>query len=511
MTASSPPGNAAAAPFRIGHIQEPDLLFGGGSRHIDPKLGLSLFGPFTGRTNRTPDLATIRVGLVGTPDLVALGRAWLERCGTQIDTDGALPFSRPPFPGLNHQAPFRCSFAIQGPWDEVLPDRELAVATDRPTSERVARVAAVYVRAVQNIRERDSRPDVILLAIPDAVAASCDESGTAPRALRRRTVSAAPDHERGQGTLFDDAETADAVEKPATEAEPPLSDLRRAIKAMCMEFGIPTQIMRERSLRGSVATDAATRAWNFCSALLYKSGDAPWRLAELQQDTCYVGVSFFRDKWSANPAVRASLAQLFTQGGDGLVLRGEAFEWTDPRRSPHLDRDQAKRLIRQVLELYTRQTKRAPVRVVVFKSSQYWDEEKRGMLEALADIPRRDFVAVTFTDIRLMRQGKYPPLRGTCLSVSDDTHVLYTQGYVPLLRTYPGSGSPNPLEVKIEVGDTPADELMSEILGLTKVNWNTASFACHLPMTLNFARRVGEILGELPSSASPATEYRFFM
>ena len=42
--------------------------------------------------------------------------------------------------------------------------------------------------------------------------------------------------------------------------------------------------------------DKATTAWNFHTALYYKAGGVPWRLARqsARLTTCYVGVSFFK-------------------------------------------------------------------------------------------------------------------------------------------------------------------------------------------------------------------------
>jgi hypothetical protein len=60
-------------------------------------------------------------------------------------------------------------------------------------------------------------------------------------------------------------------------------------------------------------------------------------------------------------------------------------------------------------------------------------------------------------------------------------------------------------------GDTPAEVLLAEILGLSKLNWNTADFSCDEPMTLAFADRVGEILAELLTDVQPHADYRFYM
>ena len=131
------------------------------------------------------------------------------------------------------------------------------------------------------------------------------------------------------------------------ETEVEHQNLRRGLKAEAMQFGIPTQLVWPRTLRltqtnappGERAQDAATRAWNFTTALYHKAGGSPWRLAEAEPGVCYVGVSHYRELADDNPRMRTSLAQAFTAAGDGYVLRGSPFDWDAGRynRSPHLD------------------------------------------------------------------------------------------------------------------------------------------------------------------------------
>jgi hypothetical protein len=51
----------------------------------------------------------------------------------------------------------------------------------------------------------------------------------------------------------------------------------------------------------------------------------------------------------------------------------------------------------------------------------------------------------------------------------------------------------------------------SEILALTKLNWNNCGFASGNPITTAFSKQVGRILTELPAGVVPQTKYRFFM
>ena len=55
------------------------------------------------------------------------------------------------------------------------------------------------------------------------------------------------------------------------------------------------------------------------------------------------------------------------------------------------------------------------------------------------------------------------------------------------------------------------DRLLSEILLLTKMNWNSAEYAEALPITLRFSRLVGAVLREVPADQEPASKYSYYM
>jgi hypothetical protein len=133
------------------------------------------------------------------------------------------------------------------------------------------------------------------------------------------------------------------------------------------------------------------------------------------------------------------------------------------------------------------------------------------MEEATDLVPRKDFVALGFRGLQFYRTGDYPALRGTYIKFSETDLLLYTTGYIPYLRTYPGARVPQPLEILEHFGDSPWDVVLREVLALTKMNWNTADFACSDPVTIAFSRRVGQILAELPQESRIQPEYKFYM
>src|SRR5262249_26887538 len=157
--------------------------------------------------------------------------------------------------------------------------------------------------------------------------------------------------------------------------------------------------------------------------------------------------------------------------GDGYVLRGNTFEWNEAEqgRSPHLTKDLAARLLRDVIERYKKQNRNSlPTRIVIHKSSRYREEELAGLQEESEIVTRRDFVDRVSRGVQFYGTVDSPPLRGTYVKFSDDDLLLYTSGYIPFLRTYPGARVPQPLEVLEHHGDSPWDGVLKEILALTK-------------------------------------------
>jgi len=499
-------------------ISEPLLAFGGGHKHVDPKTGLALYGPYSLQGQPRAELKSITVGIIGPPGMIADAEAWLEACRGALTNDGSQPFLYPHFPGINASMPFQCDLVYGDTWRESIKESAIRLATAKPDiAERTKEVIDLYVRAFDVLSARDPKPHVVLCCIPQDVIDTCTVQ-------KRRTVLVKKSRERkslrnrNQLSLFEAGANLGIEDDELVH-----HNLRRGLKAEAMQFGLPTQLVWPRTLRlsgtsesvGAPRTqDIATRAWNFITALYHKAGGAPWRLAELETGVCFVGISFYRELNGENPRVRTSMAQAFTAAGDGYILRGGSLEWDEEARgrSPHMDKELAASLLRDVIELYKRQNRGSlPSRIVVHKSSRFWSDELEGLAEASESIPRKDFVALGSRGLQFYRTGDYPPLRGTYIKFSDSDLLLYTSGYVPFLRTYPGARVPQPVEILELHGDSPWDVVLKETLALTKMNWNTADFACRDPITIAFSKRVGQILAEVSPNSKIQPEYRFYM
>jgi hypothetical protein len=282
-----------------------------------------------------------------------------------------------------------------------------------------------------------------------------------------------------------------------------------------MQHGIPVQLAWEVTLRGGLGVeDDATRAWNFWTGVYYKAGGIPWRVKGLNRDTCYVGIAFYRDKKKEN--LRTSMAQAFSDGGEGIVLRSDPFEWQSAveSRSPHMPRDLAAVLVRNVLKSFETVHHRKPSRIVIHKWQRFSDDEREGILDALKAEPNLrefDLVALGKRGFRFFRAGQEPPLRGTMIQLAEGNSLLFTRGYVPYLTRYPGMRVPVPVEIVEHIGSSAMSVVCGEILALTKMDWNSAAFAQKEPITTAFSSDVGDVLKEMRPDETPRPQYRYYM
>ena len=107
--------------------------------------------------------------------------------------------------------------------------------------------------------------------------------------------------------------------------------------------------------------------------------------------------------------------------------------------------------------------------------------------------------------------GSMQFLRGTVLELDNKNLLIFTTGYVPYLRSYVGLRTPRPIQITERYGDSTPEEIVREILALTRLNWNTASFSTSWPMTLQFSKSVGSILSRVRDGDKIQTQYRYYM
>jgi hypothetical protein len=346
---------------------------------------------------------------------------------------------------------------------------------------------------------------VVFCAIPQQIVEYCLEAGSYLRKSGSRNPFFSKllqlEEEHGQMSLFP---------RPVSDENVVYRNLRRALKAKTMKLRKPLQLGLETSLFSNRSQHPATKAWNFCVAQYYKStGALPWKLEGMDPSTCFVGISFFRQLTDDSFRMRTSLAQVFSGDGQAFVVRGHPFNW-DQKKTPHLPRDGAEALMRLIIKGYKEfHSDQAPQRIVIHKTSKFYEDEREGFLAGLDGVRQYDLVSIQKTGTRLFREGGYPPLRRTFAQCGSG-NFLYTLGYIPELGTYPKGYVPEPFYLIDHHGDTPPRRLFKEILALTKMNFNNVDFADGDPITTRFARRIGEILAYI-KDGDEDKHYRYYM
>lgn len=500
--------------IKLEYFDEPKLQFGHYFEYEDAKTGLAEYGPFG---INIPGLhpSQIKLGFIGTRDTVSGAQEWISKCSAPIESenikkldngkrmDGDSLFAHPEenipqrvryekilnrdFVGFGSDTPFSCEFLMNERWNKYLLPREIEAALKiSDKQQRIQELVELFDSSIKTLSRTSPAPDIIILALPPEIV----EQAHAVRV---------------SGNFF--------------------LNFRRAIKARSMKWGIPLQLLQRRTVdgKGGDLQEQATRAWNFCTAQYYKADGVPWRPLALEPDVCFIGISFYvAQDINEKLTMRSSVAQAFDYRGQGLVLRGDPFVWDQQKMglSPHLTQSAARKLIKDTLNEYLNIADVTPRRVVIHKTSGYWGSEHKehnelaGLLEGIQEVfPRidTDLVSLRQTGLHLFREGSYPPLRGTCLTVEESQHFLFTMGYIPYLETYPGSYVPEPWQITEHHGSSSPRTLLKEVLALTKMNVNNCAFADGTPITLSFSDKIGEIMKHIPADGVVRAEYKFYM
>jgi hypothetical protein len=496
-------------------IPEPNLIFAGKHTCEDPKTGLLAFGPYskTDATRRTE----VRIGVVGPAEAIDRALNLVERmCAAIPHSDKLDALLHPSFPGVNDCDPFQVQFITQPVWCRSMRPADVARVENHPEfPARIKLLIDAVAAEVDALSKLDVPPDVVLVVMTEKLEKQC-RVGIAQHDREQREATDDEDDledvtEQVGGDGAEDGEEDEEEEKHARETE--ARSFRRGLKAACLDV-LPTQLLWHRTLAGGRGIqDLATLAWNLTVALLYKARIVPWRLADVIEGACFVGISFFRPDEADAKTLQTSVAQAFTDRGEGFVLQGKTFQWDAKKqkeKAPHLKREDAQELLERVLKLYADQVHGSPRRLIIHKTSRFTEAERKGFEAALGGISEYALVTIGRRGIFSLRPGNKATLRGTAVDFGQKRGLIYTSGYVPFLRCYPGFRVPQPLEIMENWGSLPFREVAADLMRLTKLNWNTAAFNCVDPITLAFARRIGDIL-KMAKTDNPAMQYRYYM
>lgn len=303
-------------------------------------------------------------------------------------------------------------------------------------------------------------------------------------------------------------------------------DVHDFVKASSVQKGIGTQFLDQETL----ADKLQCRVWWWLSLAFYvKSLRTPWLLNDLERNTAYVGLGMSYDmNQEQGKKVVMGCSHIYSSQGEGLQYRLSQVE--NPifyGKNPFLSRDDARRVGEQIRELFFESRSVLPQRVVIHKRTRFTKDEQLGLKEGLSGVPQIDMLEITIDDaLRYiasavdsrggLHEDNYPVSRGSVVRLDDFSALIWVHGVSSAVsstrRYYQGKRRiPAPLSVRRHAGQSDIRDLAAEILGLSKMNWNTFDLYTKLPATVqssNEIARIGSLLGRF----EPRTyDFRLFI
>jgi len=506
------------------YLPEPSLEFGHAQACPNPKDGLFLYGPHN-KPSRTRE---IRIGVVATPE----GLGFFDEAALRLKGRVEVP---PPgkaekksrlhlanFPGIEEA--FSITYAPNEFVKHAIDAREVEDATRLLNlHEAVRKASDLYVvRVMQHLKKDERAVDVWVFVLPEVIFERCK-----PQAKRTGVPMLKGDFAKRQSGRSAMPLLEAVVNLSDEDVFDDIPDFHRQVKAKFLKLGITTQLVRETTLAPDKflntagyptrhMQDRATVAWNLATGLYYKTQPLPpWKLAGVRPSVCYVGLVFKTiPNHPSNHACCA--AQMFLDEGDGVVFRGANGPWKSSDFEFHLQTTAAHSLIGEVLETYSSRHEGPPRELFIHGRTIFNDEEWNAFVSAAP--PETNIVGVriktTDGDVKLFRDGDYPVLRGTAIILDERNAYLWTNGYSPQLDTYIGPETPNPLLISVlrsKDAFPQIEDVLRDIMGLTKINYNACNFNDSLPVTVRFADKVGDVLVMGSAKGAEKQPFKFYV
>jgi hypothetical protein len=155
--------------MKLSLLEEPTLEFGGQMKHIDPRFGITNYGPADATVASAPK--RIRIGIVGDARSVEGVATWLERCRKEFAPKEAKPGQEclfPAWPGFDADCGFRCELVLDQSLRRAIPERTLRILHGRPVAVRVPELVAIYLDEMRALTEGGG-VDVIVCTRPDSI------------------------------------------------------------------------------------------------------------------------------------------------------------------------------------------------------------------------------------------------------------------------------------------------------------------------------------------------------
>ena len=502
------------------YIEEPKILFAHGQKCTDARDGLSLFGPLN-------NLYGIKSGVVATKDGLNIFKNFLSDIQKPIYNTNNI--TRPMFPGF--EAIFGCKWESQSIVFKEVTNEEIGkLLYNDNTYKRTYDLVSLFINKIISAnKNEDEKVDVWFVIIPDDIYRYCRPNSVLPKqfvltnSVTNRLKAKKFDY---QYSMFEDKQQLFDKVKEESESYNYDAQFHDQLKARLLEYTIPTQILRESTLAWRDFKNKLDRpirdfskieghlVWTISTAAFYKAGGKPWKLSDIREGVCYLGLVYKKVEKSKNPKNACCAAQMFLDNGDGTVFKGEVGPWYNPENGEyHLKTKEAKALLTQALNSYKEQNGKYPKEVFIHAKTRFNNQEWKAFREVTPK--ETNLVGVTITKTKPLKlyksEGDYTILRGAAFVVNDKSAFLWTVGHVPKIQTALSMEVPNPIFIEINKGEAEIQQVLKDILALTKLNYNACIYADGEPVTLRFADKIGEILTASIDIKAPPLAFKYYI
>lgn len=308
-------------------------------------------------------------------------------------------------------------------------------------------------------------------------------------------------------------------------------DLHDHLKAVTAARRLPIQLVRED--KAIAYPHRASVMWRIGLALYAKAGGVPWKLADADPETAYIGISYaVRPVASDRPRFVTCCSQVFDAEGSGLeFVAYDAHDVEVQRDNPFLSRTEMFRVMTRSLDLYRRRhAGRSPRRVMVHKSTEFKSDEIDGCMEALHLCEAVDLVqvveSVSWRGARIIPArdknsnkgvpAAFPVARGSVVSLGHREALLWMHGDVQGVQEkgsyFQGARStPRPIRLVRHAGHGPWDDTARSALALSKMNWNNDALYDPLPVTMGYAQVLARVVKRMSGLGNTPYQFRYFM
>lgn len=302
-------------------------------------------------------------------------------------------------------------------------------------------------------------------------------------------------------------------------------DLHDYVKAFSVQRHISTQFIREKTIDSELDCQIA---WAISLAIYVKAGRTPWILSGLRTDTAFAGIGYSVDHIKMDNQTLIGCSHIYGADGQGLRYKLSKIKDVtfDSKNNPYLSENEAYQLGLNIKELFFDSFKTLPQRVVIHKRVPFQKQEIDGLTKCLGSAGVKDIDLIEITledrfrcfeyDRRLQIDG-FPVKRGVCFAVNENTAYLYTHGIAPSVKNanlryiQGGKSIPAPLKIVKHYGNGDLAQIATEILGLSKMNWNSFGLYSKLPCTIQSSNAIARVGWLLSQYEGVVYDYRNFM